>query len=163
MRINRGQAFVIGGYTASARNFDAVVFGYFDGGKLMYAGRTRSGFTPSPRDQLFKRFNALAAETCPFANLPGIKKRSLGRRFDCRENEGMPNSNCPNHLRHIDALSATACCDGPPTCSGLLAISEVPVLFMVFSYSFFGGFAGVQSNIRRSRGQHRNAAGLRRA
>ena len=55
MRVNRGQAFVIGGYTRSARNFDAIVFGYFEGGKLLYAGRTRSGFTPASRDQLFKR------------------------------------------------------------------------------------------------------------
>jgi hypothetical protein len=53
-----------------ARNFDAVVFGHFESGKLMYAGRTRSGFTPASRDQLFKRFGMLAAETCPFANLP---------------------------------------------------------------------------------------------
>ena len=44
--------------------------GYYDSGKLMYAGRTRNGFTPSMRDQLFKRFNALATEKCPFANLP---------------------------------------------------------------------------------------------
>jgi DNA ligase D-like protein (predicted ligase) len=70
MRVNKGQAFVIAGYTPSARNFDAIVFGYFDGGKLMYAGRTRSGFTPASRDQLFKRFKSIATEACPFANLP---------------------------------------------------------------------------------------------
>ena len=70
MRVNQGQAFVIAGYTPSPKNFDAIVFGYYDGGKLMYAGRTRNGFTPSMRDQLFKRFNALATEKCPFANLP---------------------------------------------------------------------------------------------
>ena len=42
MRINKRKPFVVGGYTPSARNFDALVFGYFDGGSLMYAGRTRS-------------------------------------------------------------------------------------------------------------------------
>jgi ATP-dependent DNA ligase len=78
MRVNRGQAFVIGGYTPSARNFDAIVFGYFEGGKLMYAGRTRSGFTPALRDQLFKRFKILSAETCPFANLPEAKSGRWG-------------------------------------------------------------------------------------
>ena len=62
MRVNRGQAFVIGGYTPSARNFAAIVFGYFDGRKLMYAGRTRSGFTPASSDQLFKRFKTLATK-----------------------------------------------------------------------------------------------------
>ena len=70
MRVNQGQVFVIAGYTLSPKNFDAIVFGYYDSGKLMYAGRTRNGFTPSMRDQLFKRFNALATEKCPFANLP---------------------------------------------------------------------------------------------
>jgi len=70
MRVNRGQPFVIAGYTLAARTFDALVFGYYVGGKLMYAGRTRGGFTPASRDQLFKRFGSLAAEDCPFGNLP---------------------------------------------------------------------------------------------
>ena len=70
MRVNRAQELVIGGYTVASRNFDAIVFGYYDGAKLIYAGRTRSGFTPASRDQLFKRFGSLAADECPFANLP---------------------------------------------------------------------------------------------
>jgi DNA ligase D-like protein (predicted ligase) len=70
MRVNQGQALVIAGYTLGARNFDAVVFGYYDGGNLMYAGRTRSGFTPASREQLFKRFHPLTVAECPFANLP---------------------------------------------------------------------------------------------
>jgi len=69
MRVNRAQAFVIAGYTPGARGFDAVVFGYCAVGKLMYAGRTRNGFTPSSCEQLFKRFAPLAVDTCPFANL----------------------------------------------------------------------------------------------
>jgi bifunctional non-homologous end joining protein LigD len=75
MRVNRGQprAAVIAGYTVASKAFDAVVFGYYQGGKLMYAGRTRSGFTPASRDQLFRRFDALAAASCPFANLPEAK------------------------------------------------------------------------------------------
>jgi DNA ligase D-like protein (predicted ligase) len=70
MRVNREQAFVIAGYTLASRTFDAIVFGYYADDKLMYAGRTRSGFTPASRDQLFKRFVPLAKEKCPFANLP---------------------------------------------------------------------------------------------
>jgi bifunctional non-homologous end joining protein LigD len=49
MRVNREQPFVIGGHTRASRSFDALVFGYYEGGKLMYAGRTRSGFTPVRR------------------------------------------------------------------------------------------------------------------
>jgi bifunctional non-homologous end joining protein LigD len=70
MRVNRGQEFVIGGYTVSGVGFDAVIFGYYDGDKLVYAGRTRNGFTPASRDQLSRRFRDLAIAVCPFANLP---------------------------------------------------------------------------------------------
>lgn len=70
MRVNRGQEFVIGGYTPSAKNFDALVIGYFDGPKLIYAARTRNGFTPALRAELFKRMKPLETAACPFANLP---------------------------------------------------------------------------------------------
>jgi hypothetical protein len=44
MRINQGQELVIAGYTPSPKNFDALVIGYYEGDKLMYAARTRNGF-----------------------------------------------------------------------------------------------------------------------
>jgi bifunctional non-homologous end joining protein LigD len=81
MRVNQAQEFVIGGYTPSAKNFDTIVFGYYDVGKLVYAGRTRNGFTPSSRDQLFKRLKPLAVERsdqCPFANLPEARSGRWG-------------------------------------------------------------------------------------
>ena len=31
MRVNRGQEFVIGGYTLGTKTFDALVFGYYEG------------------------------------------------------------------------------------------------------------------------------------
>jgi bifunctional non-homologous end joining protein LigD len=70
MRLNRGQEFVIGGYTPSAQNFDALIFGYYEGERLIYAARTRSGFTRASRQQLFRRFDSLQIAECPFANLP---------------------------------------------------------------------------------------------
>jgi DNA ligase D-like protein (predicted ligase) len=70
MRVNRGQEFVIGGYTPSAGNFDALIFGYYEGEALMYAGRTRNGLTPSSRANLFKQFTELEIDACPFVNLP---------------------------------------------------------------------------------------------
>jgi len=39
MRVNRGQEFVIGGYTRGTRTFDALVFGYYEGGRLIYVDR----------------------------------------------------------------------------------------------------------------------------
>jgi ATP-dependent DNA ligase len=47
MRVDQGQGFVIGGYTMSPSYFDALIFGYYKKGKLIYVGRTRNGFTPS--------------------------------------------------------------------------------------------------------------------
>jgi DNA ligase D-like protein (predicted ligase) len=70
MRVNRGQEFVIGGYTPGPRNFDALIFGYYEGGRLLYAARTRNGFTPASRAGLYRRFRSLEITECPFSNLP---------------------------------------------------------------------------------------------
>jgi ATP-dependent DNA ligase len=78
MRVNQGQGFVIGGYTPSAKNFDALVIGYYEGTKLMYAARTRNGFTPSSRAELFKKIKPLLIQECPFANLPEKKSGRWG-------------------------------------------------------------------------------------
>jgi len=69
MRTNHGQEFVIAGYTPSPKNFDALVIGYFEGGKLTYAARTRNGFTPASRAALFKKIKPLEIADCPYANL----------------------------------------------------------------------------------------------
>lgn len=74
MRLNQGQEFVIGGYTTGPNGFDAIIFGYYAEGRLLYAGRTRNGFTPMLRDQLQKRMRGLEISDCPFTNLP--EKRS---------------------------------------------------------------------------------------
>lgn len=79
MRVNRGQEFVIGGYTRGTRTFDALVFGYYDATKLLYAARTRSGFTPVSRAQLFKKFKGLEIDECPFVNLPEEKSGRWGQ------------------------------------------------------------------------------------
>jgi bifunctional non-homologous end joining protein LigD len=48
MRFNQGAEFVIRGYTPMGRDFDALVFGYYDcEGRLIYVARTRNGFTPA--------------------------------------------------------------------------------------------------------------------
>jgi ATP-dependent DNA ligase len=70
MRVNRAQEFVIGGYILCGRHFDALIFGYWEGDRLMYDARTRSGFTPAVREQLHQRFQGLKTPECPFANLP---------------------------------------------------------------------------------------------
>jgi bifunctional non-homologous end joining protein LigD len=90
MRVNRGQAFVIGGYTIGTTTIDAVVIGYYDGDRLLYAARTRNGFTPIVRAGLMKTFRPLETRTCPFANLPEARSGRWGQGLtrakmaDCR-------------------------------------------------------------------------------
>ncbi len=90
MRINRGQEFVIGGYTIGTNTFDALIFGYYEDDRLIYAARTRNGFTPALRQQLFKKFRGLEIPDCPFANLPEAKSGRWGagltqaKMKDCR-------------------------------------------------------------------------------
>jgi bifunctional non-homologous end joining protein LigD len=90
MRVNRGQEFVIAGYTIGTKTFDALIFGYYEGDRLLYVARTRNGFTPAVRQQLFKRFQALEIPTCPFANLPEERSGRWGQGLtkakmaDCR-------------------------------------------------------------------------------
>jgi bifunctional non-homologous end joining protein LigD len=78
MRVNARQELVIGGYTASPKNFDALVIGYYQDGKLMYAARTRNGFTPASRVEIFKKIKPLEIADCPFANLPEKKAGRWG-------------------------------------------------------------------------------------
>ena len=73
MRINQGQELVVGGYTIGSRNFDALVLGYYEEGKLLYASRTRNGFTPALPEQLSRKMKPLQTAECPFANLPEKK------------------------------------------------------------------------------------------
>ena len=79
MRVNRGQEFVIGGYTRGDRNFDALIIGYYEKGKLLYAGRTRNGFTPPLRAELMKRLRPLQTDACPFDNLPEKRRGRWGQ------------------------------------------------------------------------------------
>ncbi len=79
MRVNRSQEFVIGGYTIGTKTFDALIFGYYEGNRLLYVARTRSGFTPATRQQLFKKFKALEIPDCPFANLPEERSGRWGQ------------------------------------------------------------------------------------
>ena len=79
MRINRGQEFVIGGYTRGTNTFDALVLGYYEGKTLIYVARTRNGFTPLRRAQLFRKFKGLEIADCPFSNLPETKSGRWGQ------------------------------------------------------------------------------------
>jgi hypothetical protein len=84
MRVNKAQPFVVAGYTPAPKNFDALVIGYYDGPKLIYAARTRNGFTPASRAGLFKKIKPLEIEACPFANPLEGKGGRWGEATACR-------------------------------------------------------------------------------
>jgi bifunctional non-homologous end joining protein LigD len=66
------QEFVIGGYTppgGSRKHFGALLVGYYEGKRLMFAGKVGSGFNTKSLASLHKKFNALRRDTSPFADL----------------------------------------------------------------------------------------------
>jgi ATP-dependent DNA ligase len=54
-RINRGQEFATGGYFLGRHGFDSLIVGYYDGDELMDVARTRNGFVPASRRQVFSK------------------------------------------------------------------------------------------------------------
>lgn len=68
-KINRGQEFVIGGYTPG-NPFDALIVGYYQDDQLIYAAKVRNGFVPDIRRDVFLKLKRLETKNCPFANLP---------------------------------------------------------------------------------------------
>jgi len=70
VRFATHQEFVVGGFKPDGRSFDSLVVGYFDGKRLLSAGKVRSGFTPHLRQEIAARLDGLEVSRCPFANLP---------------------------------------------------------------------------------------------
>jgi bifunctional non-homologous end joining protein LigD len=67
------QEFVIGGYTppaGSRKHFGAILVGYFENGRLKFAGKVGSGFTSKSLASLHKKFQEQATNDCPFVDLP---------------------------------------------------------------------------------------------
>jgi ATP-dependent DNA ligase len=87
MRIGGGQEFVIGGYTPTSKNFDALLVGYYDDGKLIFAAKVRNGFVPASRDTVFQQIKTLRLKTCPFANLPESGKGRWGEGLTAADME----------------------------------------------------------------------------
>ena len=67
------QEFVIGGYTppaGSRKYFGAILVGYYEIGKLRFAGKVGSGFTEKSLSMLHKKFREEEHDDCPFVDLP---------------------------------------------------------------------------------------------
>jgi bifunctional non-homologous end joining protein LigD len=67
------QEFVIGGYTppqGSRKYFGAILVGYHENKKLVFAGKVGTGFTVKSLSILYKKFQKETRSDCPFVDLP---------------------------------------------------------------------------------------------
>ena len=84
-RIGWEQEFVIGGYKhpEGVRGvIESLLIGYYERGKLMYAGKVKNGF---PEAELLKAFRRIARPSCPFVNLPIGSSGRWGFGLDTEE------------------------------------------------------------------------------
>jgi bifunctional non-homologous end joining protein LigD len=84
-RVNRGQEFVIGGYFPGPHGIDSLIVGYYDGDRLVYVARTRNGFVPASRRQVFSKLKHLVTPTCPFVNLPETRRSRFGEELNAEK------------------------------------------------------------------------------
>jgi bifunctional non-homologous end joining protein LigD len=75
------QELVIGGYTlpgaghTGMRGVGALILGYYDGGKLIYAGRTGTGFNQKTHKLLRDKLEPLEQSTTPFEKPPAEARK----------------------------------------------------------------------------------------
>jgi bifunctional non-homologous end joining protein LigD len=77
-KTSQSQELVVGGYLPGPDGFESLLVGYYEKGRLLFAGKVRNGFVPALRRQISERFAELAAKDCPFANLPEPKNARRG-------------------------------------------------------------------------------------
>jgi bifunctional non-homologous end joining protein LigD len=73
LKVQDSQEFVIGGYTdpaGSRSHFGALLVGYYEGDRFLFAGKVGTGFDDALLRSLHGKLTKLAIEECPFANLP---------------------------------------------------------------------------------------------
>jgi bifunctional non-homologous end joining protein LigD len=68
-KVNKAQAFVIGGYTPD-NPLDALIVGYYESDKLIFASKVRNGFVPRLRREVWSKLKDLETSRCHFFNLP---------------------------------------------------------------------------------------------
>jgi DNA ligase D-like protein (predicted ligase) len=75
-----GQELVIGGFTAprgSRTDFGALLVGYYDEGRLRYAGKVGTGFDRETLHSLGSRLQQLSTDKPPFADPGSIRERDV--------------------------------------------------------------------------------------
>jgi bifunctional non-homologous end joining protein LigD len=82
------QEFVIGGYTppkGSRDFFGALLVGYYENGKLVFASKVGSGYSQKRLRELHRTFEPLRIPKCPFVNLPTKRTGKFGQGVTASE------------------------------------------------------------------------------
>ncbi len=73
--------FVVGGYSQGsgerAATFGALLLGYYEDGRLRYAGNVGSGFDRDHLAEIRRRLTELRSDRCPFADKPPLGKAKV--------------------------------------------------------------------------------------
>ena len=83
-KCSKAQELVVGGYSPSTvrpRAIGALVVGYHDHGRLIYAGRVGTGYTQSLARDLWKRLHPLETSAPPFDQIPRVEARRSDVRW----------------------------------------------------------------------------------
>ena len=73
LKVLNEQEFVIGGFTppqGARQHFGAILVGYFEGKRFLFAGKVGTGFNTKSLASLHKKLKSEQRDDCPFADLP---------------------------------------------------------------------------------------------
>ena len=79
LKIEHRQEFVVGGYTEprnTREHIGALLLGYYDNGRFLYAGHTGGGFTRAGLLEMHRRLAPLARRSSPFEETPKTNERA---------------------------------------------------------------------------------------
>lgn len=80
-----GQDFIVGAYRLDGARLELLLVGYFEDGKLMFAGKVHQGLNPANRRALLKVLQPLRRPKCPFADLPTSRSGHWGEGVTAEE------------------------------------------------------------------------------
>ena len=78
LKLEKSQEFVVGGYTEprnSREHIGAILLGYYDGDKLVYAGHTGGGFSGKSLQDMYRRLKPIERSDSPFATRPKTNEK----------------------------------------------------------------------------------------
>jgi bifunctional non-homologous end joining protein LigD len=70
VKFNQRQEFVVGGVKPNGASFESLLVGYYEGKRLLFAGKVRAGLRPHNRGEIARRLAGSDTPRCPFADLP---------------------------------------------------------------------------------------------